>query len=188
MDSRSTSRDLANLTGMMFSSPGASPWTRPSANWASPVPQRRGWLVEQLVRGRGAVNGTVELLLQSAMEVFHQERFEYVTLGLAALSRRAGLDYSANPLWLRWLFTWARAHGRRFYDVEGLDTFKAKFEPETWEPVYAVANQPQFTPSALYAIAAAFSNGSPFRMAGRACQRALRMEWGWFVDWLLGRR
>src|SRR5689334_4450468 len=127
---------------------------------ASPARARDGWLIEQFVRGRKAPNGTVELLLDTAMRTLAGEGYTYVTLGLAPLSRH-GLGPRTNPTWLRLLLRWVRAHGRRFYNFEGLDNFKAKFQPERWEPVFAILNEPRFSPGALYAIAAAFSDGSP---------------------------
>ena len=51
---------------------------------------------------------------------------------------------------------------------EGLDNFKAKFLPERWEPVYAIVNEPRFSPGALYAIGAAFSDRSPLSTISRA--------------------
>lgn len=145
---------------------------------ASPAPARGGWLIEQFVRGRAAPNGTVELLLDAAMRAFAAEGYDYVTLGLAPLSRYAQ-PIEVNPAWLRWVLKWVRAHGRRFYNFEGLDNFKAKFQPERWEPVYAIVNDPVFTPRALYAIAAAFSDGSPIWTIARAFWRAGRTELRW---------
>ncbi|HKW49024.1 MAG TPA: DUF2156 domain-containing protein [Gemmatimonadaceae bacterium] len=145
---------------------------------ASPAPARGGWLIEQFVRGRNAPNGTVELLLDSAARSFAADGYDYVTLGLAPLSRH-GAGPEANPAWLRWLLRWVRAHGRRFYNFEGLDNFKAKFLPERWEPVYAIVNEPRFSPAALYAIGAAFSDRSPLSTISRALWRAARTEGGW---------
>lgn len=145
---------------------------------ASPTPARHGWLIEQFVRGRKAPNGTVELLLDTAMRTLAAEGFEYVTLGLAPLSRHARVR-EPNPYWLRLLLNLVRAHGRRFYNFEGLDRFKAKFQPEQWEPVYAVVNERQFSPGALYAIAAAFSDRSPISTILRALWRAARTELRW---------
>jgi phosphatidylglycerol lysyltransferase len=42
-------------------------------------------------------------------------------------------------LWLRFVLQWVRLHGARFYNFAGLDAFKAKFNPEAWEPMYADA-------------------------------------------------
>jgi phosphatidylglycerol lysyltransferase len=105
----------------------------------------------------------------------------YVTLGLAPLSTRANVAPAPGAWWLRTTLTWVRAHGRRFYDFDGLDAFKAKFRPEDWTPVFAVANQPSFSPRMLYAIAGAFSGGSPVSMISRALWRAARQEMRWIT-------
>ena len=106
---------------------------------ASPVPERRGWLVEQNIRGRLAPNGTTELLLDAAVRTVSADGAEYLTLGLSPLSDRAGAPAAENPFWLRTMLGWVRAHGRRFYNFEGLEAFKTKFQPVRWEPVYAIA-------------------------------------------------
>lgn len=144
---------------------------------ASPIPARSGWLVEQLVRGWNAPNGTTDLLVDAAMRSAAGIGAKYVTLGLAPLSRRSGIAASSSePLWLRGVLHWVRAHGRRFYDFDGLDAFKARFRPAAWEPVYAIASERPFTPRMLYAIAAAFSGGSPFAMVARGLGRAAWWE------------
>ncbi len=147
---------------------------------ASPVPCRKGWLVEQIIRGAGAVNGTSELLVDATVRAAAESGSEYVTLGLSPLSKRGGAGEEVPaPFWLRTLLAWVRAHGRRFYNFEGLDAFKAKFQPERWEPVYAIANEPHFPPTALYAIAAAFTGGSPVGATMRALWWAVRQEIAW---------
>jgi phosphatidylglycerol lysyltransferase len=148
---------------------------------ASPVPARRGWLVEQIVRGSGAPNGTAELLLDAAFTAMISDGSAYVTLGLAPLSDRAGKGPIVDPWWLRWMLRWVRAHGRRFYNFDGLDRFKAKFDPEWWEPVFAVTNQPEFRPRTLYAVAQAFSDNAPIAMVLGAVGRAVRQELAWMV-------
>lgn len=141
----------------------------------SPVPARRGWLVEQFVRGAAAPNGTIEALLRAAGEAMVAERAEYVTLGLAPLSQH-GPAPAREPLWMRTVLAWVRAHGRRFYNFEGLDRFKSKFVPERWEPVYAIAAAPRFPPRALYAIAGAFGGRSPLTLGVAALARAIGEE------------
>jgi phosphatidylglycerol lysyltransferase len=69
-----------------------------------------------------------------------------------------------------------RLHGARFYNFDGLDAFKAKFNPEVWEPIYGIAEGSRFPPRALYAIAGAFSGGAPLRLVARALLRAGREE------------
>jgi phosphatidylglycerol lysyltransferase len=148
---------------------------------ASPVPKRNGWLIEQIIRGHGAPNGTAELMIDSAVRVMAEEDSEYVTLGLSPLSRRAMISQEGNPLWLRWLLSWAQAHGRRFYNFDGLDAFKTKFQPERWDPVFAIFNAPHFSPLALYAIAEAFTKGAPIKTVATAMLKAAQTEAGWFA-------
>lgn len=148
---------------------------------ASPVPRRNGWLVEQIIRCNKAPNGTNELLVDTAMRAFAADQCTYATLGLVPLSTRADEYIAGNPLWLRGLMIWARAHGRRFYNFKGLEDFKSKFRPHEWEPIFAISNQPSFTPRTIYAIAAAFSDkSSPVLQGIRALRRAARQEYRWF--------
>jgi phosphatidylglycerol lysyltransferase len=148
---------------------------------ASPVPRRNGWLIEQIIRNRRAPNGTAELMIDAAVRAMAEEESEYMTLGLSPLSRRATIPWEENPLWLRWLLSWARAHGRRFYNFDGLDAFKTKFQPEGWEPVFAIFNAPHFSPSALYAIAEAFTKGAPIKIVASALLNAAQTEVGWLT-------
>ncbi|MGI8548954.1 MAG: phosphatidylglycerol lysyltransferase domain-containing protein [Gemmatimonadaceae bacterium] len=145
---------------------------------ASPISARNGWLTEQFVRGRGAPNGTAELMIDAAVRWMAEQNADYVTLGLAPLSRRAG-DSDEQSLWLKLAFRWVRAHGRRFYNFDGLDTFKAKFYPERWEPVYAIASERSFSLRSLYAIAAAFTEGHPIATVMRGLTDAARQELHW---------
>ncbi len=146
---------------------------------ATPVPQRRGWLVEQIARGQNAPNGAAELLIDAMMRAFGDEGADYVTLGLAPLSRRARAPDVITRPWLRLALRWVRAHGQRFYNFDGLDAFKAKFRPDAWEPLYAISNETRFSPRTLYAIAAAFSDGAPLSALSRALASALKQELVW---------
>ncbi|HVZ38216.1 MAG TPA: DUF2156 domain-containing protein [Candidatus Kapabacteria bacterium] len=141
---------------------------------ASPIPVRHGWLVEQIVRGTHAPNGSAELLIDSAFRAMSASGADYVTLGLSPLSRRMQKNMAESPLWIRALLGWVRAHGRRFYNFDGLDAFKAKFQPDDWEPVYAIANEPRFRIRTLYAVAEAFAGGSPIAMIARSVFRRRR--------------
>jgi len=145
---------------------------------ASPIPARRGWLTEQFVRGRGAPNGTAELMIDSAVRWVAEQRADYVTLGLAPLSTRGG-DLTSHSLLIQIGFKWVRAHGRRFYNFEGLDSFKAKFAPERWEAVFALANEGRFSIRSLYAIASAFTEGRPFGTVAKGLVQAAKQEARW---------
>ncbi len=146
---------------------------------ASPVPARRGWLIEQIVRGRRAPNGTAELLIDAAWRALAAEGAAYVTLGLSPLSRRSGIAPPRQHLWLRALLAWIRAHGKRFYNFEGLDDFKAKFMPHRWDPIWAITSERRITLWTLWAIAGAFGKTSPPLLVAKALGRAVRQEVKW---------
>lgn len=146
---------------------------------ATPIPQRDGWLIEQVVRGRAAPNGVAELLIDTAMRALAAGGATYVTLGLAPLSRHASGGETPQSAWVRAALAWARAHGRRFYNFAGLDTFKAKLQPESWEPVYALSHERRTSLRTLYAIAAAFGGASPPVFLARALLRAAAQELHW---------
>lgn len=142
----------------------------------SPVAQRNGWLFEQFVHKPGAPNGTVELMIDAAMRALDEGGYEYATLGLAPLSTRAQVAPFRNPLWLRFLLAWMYLHGKRFYNFDGLDAFKAKLQPERWEPVFAISNEPHLSFRTIYAIAAAFSANKPLKLIFGGLSRALITE------------
>ena len=136
---------------------------------ATPIPSRKGWLIEQIIRGNAAPNGTAELLLDKAFKMATEEKWGYITLGLSPLSLRLinnaelknaalkkGQTYFENPLWIKALFFVTRNYGNRFYNFRGLENFKSKFEPDEWEPIYAIYNRAKFSPRVLMAFASVF--------------------------------
>jgi phosphatidylglycerol lysyltransferase len=145
----------------------------------SPIARRNGWLFEQFPHRPGAPNGTVELMLDAAMRSLAADGYDYATLGLSPLSERAAIEPFRNPLWLRVLLAWMRKHGRRFYNFDGLDAFKAKLQPEKWEPVFAISNEPRISPRTLYAIASAFSENAPVSLVLNGLGRAVKTEIKW---------
>lgn len=151
----------------------------------SPVSTRNGWLFEQFIHCPKSPNGTVELMIDAAMQTLAKDGYEYATLGLSPLSKRATITPFDNPLWLRLLLTWSRKHGQRFYNFDGLDAFKAKLQPENWEAVFAISNEPRFSFRTLYAIASAFSNNAPIRLFLGGLCKALSMEIGWVKSKIL---
>jgi phosphatidylglycerol lysyltransferase len=150
----------------------------------SPVPTRSGWLTEQFPHRPGAPNGTVELMMDQAIRKLGAEDYEYVTLGISPLSKRANIQNSENPAWLRLLLAWMRKHGQRFYNFDGLDHFKSKLMPEYWEPVYAISNEPRVCRKTMWAIASAFADNRPFNVFGRGLARAVRTEFGDLGRWI----
>ena len=83
---------------------------------------------------------------------------------------------------LRAALSWARRHGNRFYNFEGLDAFKAKFRPDSWEPLLALSNEPHVSMRTLMAIMSAFSEGPVLRTAAVALTAAARQEAVWLLE------
>ncbi|MEJ7849668.1 MAG: DUF2156 domain-containing protein [Pyrinomonadaceae bacterium] len=142
----------------------------------SPIPGRNGWLTEQFPHCPSAPNGTVELMMDAAMRTLGEDGYEYVTLGLAPLSKRAKIEPFNNPLWLRILLAWMRKHGQRFYNFDGLDSFKSKLVPDRWEPIFAISNEREFSGRTLYSIASAFSGNAPVKLLLSGLWKAVRTE------------
>lgn len=143
---------------------------------AAPIRGRNGWLVEQNVRGAEAPNGTTEALLFAAAEWMTQHNSDVITLGLSPLSVNAPQSETAPPRSIRALFAWLKIHGRRFYNFEGLDKYKSKFQPREWEPIYAVIPKKHHSWRALVAIGAAFGGTSVIPFAAKVVRHAVSQE------------
>lgn len=117
-----------------------------------PVYQRNGWFIEDLIRAPDAPNGTVEVLVDAAMRSASREGSEYVTLGLAPLA-------GAVENWLHA----ASRYGAAFYDFAGLRTFKSKFRPRDWAPVYLSYPPDGSSYRAIYDSLVAFARGGLLR-------------------------
>lgn len=142
----------------------------------SPIPARNGWLTEQFPHRPEAPNGTVESMIAAAGRALASDGSAYITLGLSPLSRRGKVPPFGNPLLIRFILAWLRKHGQRFYNFDGLDSFKAKFRPDGWEPVFAIAGEPVFSGKTMWAIARAFTANRPFSAIASGLAKALRTE------------
>jgi phosphatidylglycerol lysyltransferase len=119
---------------------------------AVPVFARGGWFFEDVLRDPEAPNGTIELLIDTAMREVAERGCTSVTYGLAPLA-------NVDSKWLRRI----RDHSRWLYDFEGLRAFKAKLQPHSWEPVYLGFPTGERGLSAIIDSLAAFANGSFLR-------------------------
>ncbi len=129
----------------------------------APVYARKGWLFEDLLRDVNAPNGTSELLVDAGMREAAALDSHWATLGLAPL---AG---PVNP-WLARVRTLATP----FFNFRGLQTFKSKLRPHSWEPIWLGA--PNTTPAwrALADALSAFAGGSLAKFALRTLLRGPR--------------
>ena len=124
---------------------------------AVPVPGRRGWFFEDILRTDDAPNGTVELLVDTTMQWLAARACGRVTMGLVPLT-------GPLPHPLRLL----RRLGRRVYDVESLRMFRARFAPDAWEPVWLIHPRSTKALVSLWDVASALTSGHPLRFLMRA--------------------
>lgn len=103
---------------------------------ATPIPARRGWLLEHVMRAPSAPNGTAELIVDTLFRTMLASGSEMATLGLAPL---AGDVVPVLAL--------IRSASRRLYNFAGVHAFKKRLHPHGWEPRYLAF--PRGTPAAL---------------------------------------
>jgi phosphatidylglycerol lysyltransferase len=113
-----------------------------------PVYGRDGWFIEDFLRDPAAPNGCSELLIDAAMRAAAAEGAAFITLGLSPL---------AGPV--RPVLRWFAGLGSALYDFEGLRAFKAKLQPERWDPVFLAFPRRQSSWVALYDSLSAFAHG-----------------------------
>ncbi|MBS1717583.1 MAG: DUF2156 domain-containing protein [Armatimonadetes bacterium] len=141
-----------------------------------PVPARNGWLTEQYVRRSSAPNGVIESLLFRGASAIAEAGAEYLTMGMVPLAERGVVEGASTPNWMRPILGWAKAHGNRFYNFQGLEAFKAKFRPDSWQPVSVIVKADTFQWRHLRAIGAAFAHGSPELAVAKGLLRAAAHE------------
>ncbi len=104
---------------------------------AIPIYGRKGRFFEDAIRVPDAPNGTVELLIHSALKDAGDDGDEFVTLGLSPLK---GITDEIGPhRKTRNLLKFFGRHLGFLYDFGGLEAFKMRFRPDRWTTQYAVA-------------------------------------------------
>ena len=90
--------------------------------------------------------------MDTAVRKLAGEGAQYLTMGLVPLSEK-GASAQHSPAWLNLVLKLIRNHGRRFYNVQGLEAFKSKFRPEGWEPIWVVAHEDSPSMGTFLAVA-----------------------------------
>lgn len=125
-----------------------------------PIPARRGWALDLMRRRHDAPEGTMELLVVSAVEAAKARGDALLSLGLAALARvdaggEPGVAAEAESEPAR---AFLAAQLGRFYDFAGVFTWKRKFDPD-FEPRYLVYPSALDLPFVAVALARVQSPG-----------------------------
>jgi phosphatidylglycerol lysyltransferase len=145
---------------------------------ASPIPVRKGWYLEDVVRLPNAPQGTADLLVVEALKRLAAEGAKVATLGTSPLARDGEQLTPAGeyPLSERMLHMTA-SHLQRFYNFEGVRRFKAKFVPSWWESEYVLLPRGIIVPPRVsYAIIRAIVPGGIPQLITRQIARRLKRE------------
>lgn len=134
---------------------------------AVPIFARAGWMLQHLLRDPEAPNGTSELLVDAVMSAAAGEGVRLATMGLAPLS---GPLHPALRV--------ARRVGAGLFDFEGLRSFKAKFRPDKWDPIYlsyptSARSSTAGAALAIYDTLTAFARGGLLRFGMQSVRRTV---------------
>jgi len=144
---------------------------------ASPIPRRKAWYLEDVLREPDAPNGTSTLLVFEAFAKLKAEGATLATLGTTPLTTEGPDDLrGGHPMVLRTL-DMASRHLGGFYSFEGLHRFKARFVPSWWESEYILSQRGVTIPPRVgHAIVRALVPGGLTQILTRQALRVARLE------------
>lgn len=145
---------------------------------ASPIPARKGWYIEDVLRAPDAPQGTADLLVVSTLQHLKSVGAELATLGTAPLASEGDDTISTRDhiLFLRALQTVSRRFST-FYNFEGIRIFKAKFVPTRWESEYVLIQRgAMMPPRVAHAMLRAIVPGGLKQLLARKALRKLKSE------------
>jgi phosphatidylglycerol lysyltransferase len=144
---------------------------------ASPIPARKGWYLEDVLRDPGAPDGTPTLLVVEALTKLKAEGAALATLGTAPLSVDGPNDLPTEHRMASRALEVAARRLAGFYNFEGLRRFKGKFVPSWWESEYALGQGGVAMPSRIgHAIVRALVPGGLTQILTRQALRITRLE------------
>jgi phosphatidylglycerol lysyltransferase len=108
---------------------------------ASPIPARRGWYLEDVLRDSDAPPGTATLLVFEALQTLKKDGAELATLGTAPLANEGSNEITTDHRVVTSALGVASKRFSGVYNFEGLRRFKGKFAPSWWESEYVVAQR-----------------------------------------------
>lgn len=144
---------------------------------ASPIPARKGWYLEDVIRAPDAPSGTATLLVAEALKAFKSEGVALVTLGTAPLATAGGDEVPCEGRLVTRTLDLASRRLSAFYNFEGLRRFKGKFVPSFWESEYALHQRGVTIPPRVgHAIVRALVPGGLSQVLTRQALRVIRAK------------
>ena len=143
---------------------------------ASPIPARKGWYLEDVLREPDAPQGTATLLVVEALAKLKAEGVSLATLGTSPLATDGPNDVlSAEHRVIQRALRLASQRLGVFYNFEGLRRFKGKFVPSWWESDYALGQRGAVMSARVaYAIVRALVPGGVPQLLTRQAARMIR--------------
>jgi len=141
---------------------------------ASPIPARKGWYLEDVIREPNAPQGTATLLVLESLKELKEDGVALATLGTAPLATDGSNDLPEYRVVARTLEMASTRLGT-FYNFQGLRRFKGRFVPSWWESEYALLQRGVTMPPRIaHAIVRALVPGGLTQLLTRQALRALR--------------
>jgi phosphatidylglycerol lysyltransferase len=142
---------------------------------ASPIPARKGWYLEDVLREPDAPHGTSTLLVFEALAKLKAEGAVLATLGTSPLTTDGPNDLPTEHRVVSSALAVASRRLGGFYNFEGLRRFKGKFVPSFWESEYALGQGGVAMPPRIgHAIVRALVPGGLTQILTRQALRVIR--------------
>jgi phosphatidylglycerol lysyltransferase len=143
---------------------------------ASPIPARKAWYLEDVLREPDAPQGTATLLVVEALAKLKAEGVAFATLGTSPLATDGPKDVlSTEHRVIERALLLASQRLGAFYNFEGLRRFKGRFVPSWWESEYALGQRGAVMPPRVaYAIVRALVPGGIPQLLTRHAARMIR--------------
>ncbi|HVS82986.1 MAG TPA: phosphatidylglycerol lysyltransferase domain-containing protein, partial [Pyrinomonadaceae bacterium] len=141
----------------------------------SPIPARKAWYLEDVLREPDAPHGTSTLLVTEALARLKAEGALLATLGTSPLATCGPDDIATEHRVIARTLDAASRRLGGFYNFEGLRRFKAKFVPSWWESEYALSQHGVTMPPRVgHAIVRALVPGGLTQILTRQALRVIR--------------
>ena len=142
---------------------------------ASPIPLRKGWYLEDVIREPNAPGGMTTLLVAETLKRLKDEGAILATLGTAPLADDGADDVPTENRRVARALDIASSKLGGFYNFAGLRQFKGKFVPSWWESEYALHQRGVAIPPRVgHAIVRALVPGGLSLLLTRQALRVLR--------------
>lgn len=141
----------------------------------SPIPLRKGWYLEDVIREPNAPNGMATLLVADTLKRLKEEGAILATLGTAPLATDGSNDVPTENRRVARALEIASSKLSGFYNFAGLRQFKGRFVPSWWESEYALHQRGVAIPPRVgHAIVRALVPGGLTQLLTRQALRVFR--------------